>query len=132
MTGHMLIPILVTGFFLIAMVYSSVGFGGGSSYLALLALFLPDFLMIKTAALFCNLVVVAGGSYLFMKGGYFNVKKFLPLAVCSIPAAFIGATIHLTRHAFFIFLGGVLAFSGVLLIVQLFIRPGIKKENRPD
>lgn len=123
MNEHMLIPLLTAGFFLIAAVYSSVGFGGGSSYLALLALFLPDFLMIKTAALFCNLVVVAASSWLFVKGGLFDAKKFLPLALCSVPAAFLGATLHLTQHAFFIFLGGVLAFSGILLITQLFIRP---------
>lgn len=114
--------LLSTGFFLIAALYSSVGFGGGSSYLALLALCIPDFLEIKTAALLCNLVVVSTGSYLYYKERLFDSKKFFPLALCSVPAAFLGATIHLTQKSFFIFLGCVLALSGILLIAQLFIK----------
>lgn len=113
---------LASGFFLIAALYSSVGFGGGSSYLALLALFIPDFLLIKTAALLCNLVVVAGGSYLFIKQGYFDRKKFIPLILCSVPAAFLGAMIKLTPASFFIGLGCVLAFSGALLLLQYFLK----------
>jgi uncharacterized membrane protein YfcA len=114
--------LLSAGFFLIAALYSSVGFGGGSSYLALLALCIPDFLQIKTAALLCNLVVVSTGSYLYYKEGFFDKKKFLPLALCSVPAAFVGAMLHLTQKSFFIFLGCVLALSGILLIAQLFIK----------
>lgn len=114
---------LVCSFFLIAALYSSVGFGGGSSYLALLALFLPNFLEIKSTALLCNLVVVSGGSYLFYKEGLFDFRKFLPLALCSVPAAFFGATFHLTESTFFVCLGSVLAFSGIMLVGQLFLKP---------
>ncbi|MGI8636519.1 MAG: TSUP family transporter, partial [Segetibacter sp.] len=114
--------LLSIGFFFIAALYSSVGFGGGSSYLALLALCIPDFLQIKTAALLCNLIVVSTGSYLYYKEGLFDKKRFFPLALCSVPMAFLGATIHLTQKSFFIFLGFVLALSGILLIVQLFIK----------
>jgi len=120
------ILLLSMGFFLIAALYSSVGFGGGSSYLALLALCIPDFLQIKTAALLCNLVVVSTGSYLYYKEGLFDQKKFFPLALCSVPMAFLGATIHLTQKSFFIFLGFVLALSGILLIIQLFIKTAEK------
>ncbi len=118
--------LLSMGFLLIAALYSSVGFGGGSSYLALLALCIPDFHQIKTAALLCNLVVVSTGSYLYWKEGFFDKKKFLPLALCSIPLAFFGATLHLTQKSFFIFLGCVLALSGILLIAQLFIKTAEK------
>lgn len=118
--------LLSGGFFLIAALYSSVGFGGGSSYLALLALCIPDFLQIKTAALLCNLVVVSTGSYLYWKEGLFDKKRFFPLALCSVPAAFLGATIHLTQKSFFVFLGFVLALSGILLIVQLFVKAAEK------
>jgi uncharacterized membrane protein YfcA len=118
------IPLLIiTGaFFLIAALYSSVGFGGGSSYLAILSLYTTDFLQIKTAALLCNLVVVAAGSYLFYKEGFFDRKRFLSLALFSVPAAFLGATVHLTQTSFFIFLGSVLALSGLLLVCQMFIK----------
>lgn len=108
-------------FFAVAVLYSSVGFGGGSSYLALLALFLPNFLEIKTMALLCNLVVVSGGTYLFYQEGLFNKKLFLPLVACSVPAAFLGATISLSQPIFFVCLGAVLALSGALLIFQLFL-----------
>ncbi|MBC3541607.1 sulfite exporter TauE/SafE family protein [Rufibacter sediminis] len=115
--------LLILSFFVIATLYSSVGFGGGSSYLALLALFLPNFLEIKSTALLCNLVVVSGGTYLFIKEGLFNLKKFLPLALCSVPAAFLGAMVPLKQASFFICLGGVLAFSGFLLVLQFFTQP---------
>src|SRR5690349_4113835 len=101
MTDTMVMPLLAVSFFFIAALYASVGFGGGSSYLAILALFLTDFLLIKSAALLCNLVVVAGSTYLFVKSGLFNARKFLPLAVCSVPAAFLGAVIHVTQKTFF-------------------------------
>ncbi|AMM51921.1 hypothetical protein TH61_13040 [Rufibacter sp. DG15C] len=117
---------LVLCFFAIAALYSSVGFGGGSSYLALLALFLPNFLEIKTTALLCNLVVVSGGTYLFFKQGLFDLKKFAPLVISSVPAAFIGATISLSQAVFFICLGTVLALSGALLIVQFFLQPQVQ------
>jgi uncharacterized protein len=88
----------------------------------LLALCIPDFSQIKTAALLCNLVVVSTGSYLYFKKGLFDWKKFIPFALCSVPAAFFGATVRLTQKSFFIFLGFVLALSGILLIVQLFFK----------
>ncbi|GGK68607.1 sulfite exporter TauE/SafE family protein [Rufibacter glacialis] len=114
---------LVLGFLVIATLYSSVGFGGGSSYLALLALFLPNFLEIKSTALLCNLVVVMGSTYLFCKEGLFDGRKFLPLVLCSVPAAFLGATFSLSQPVFFVCLGLVLAFSGALLMLQFFTLP---------
>lgn len=114
---------LVTIFFIIALLYSSVGFGGGSSYLAILSIYVPDFLQVKTIALLSNLVVVSAGTYLFYKQGYFDQKKFLPLVICSIPAAFIAATIHIAESSFFILLGVVLTLSGILLVLQMFVRP---------
>jgi len=114
--------LITAAFFAIALLYSSVGFGGGSSYLAILSLYTTDFLQIKTAALLCNLVVVAGGSYLFYKEGLFDKKRFFSLALFSIPAAFLGATVHLTQTLFFIFLGSVLALSGLLLVLQMFLK----------
>ncbi len=112
--------ILAVGFFLIAGLYASVGFGGGSSYLAILSLYLKDMLLMKTVALLCNLVVVSGGSYLFFKKGYFNWKKCLPVVLSGVLTAFFGARIHLEQRTFFISLGCVLALSGLLLFLQLF------------
>ena len=66
-------------FLLIAILYSSVGFGGGSSYLAVLSLSSLAFVQIRAIALLCNIVVVTGGTYIFIKNKQFNWKKILPL-----------------------------------------------------
>jgi uncharacterized membrane protein YfcA len=117
------IALLASIFFAIAALYAAAGFGGGSSYLAILALYLKDFLAVKTVGLLCNLVVVSGGTYLFRKGGYFDRAKFLPIALSGVPMAFFGATIHLRQHVFFTVLGCVLSLAGLLLLLQIWLRP---------
>lgn len=112
--------LLMLGFFVIATLYSSVGFGGGSSYLALLTLVFVSFFAIRSTALICNLVVVSGSSYLYFKKGHLNFKKFLPFIVASIPLAFIGASFRLKENVFFIILGAALIISSVGLIYQTF------------
>lgn len=59
----MLLEYLPYIFFLIALFYSSVGFGGGSSYLAILSLVLPDFYEIRSTALILNICVVSIGTF---------------------------------------------------------------------
>ncbi len=110
--------LLMFGFLVIATLYSSVGFGGGSSYLALLALVFISFFAIRSTALICNLVVVSGSSYLYWKKGHLDFKKFLPFIVTSIPLAFIGARFRLSENTFFIILGTALIISALALIYQ--------------
>lgn len=110
--------ILMLGFFVIATLYSSVGFGGGSSYLALLALVFTSFFAIRSTALICNLVVVSGSTYLYWKNGHLDFKKFLPFILSSIPLAFLGARFRLSEQVFFIILGGALIISALALIFQ--------------
>ena len=66
-------------FFLIAFFYASVGFGGGSSYLALLSLFLTEFQEIRTLALLLNIIVVGIGTFMFIRNDVFKWKAFLAL-----------------------------------------------------
>lgn len=110
--------LLMGGFLVIGTLYSSVGFGGGSSYLALLALVFTSFFAIRSTALICNLIVVSGSSYLYWKNGHLDFKKFLPFIVASIPFAFLGARFRLSEQVFFIILGGALIISALALIVQ--------------
>ena len=110
--------LLMLGFLVIATLYSSVGFGGGSSYLALLALVFVSFFAIRSTALICNLVVVSGSSYLYWKNGHLDFKKFLPFIITSIPMAFIGARFRLQESTFFIILGTSLIISALALIFQ--------------
>jgi len=109
---------LALSFFVVAFLYSSVGFGGGSSYLAILTLAITSFFVIRSTALLCNLVVVTGSCLLFLRAGHLNIKRFLPFILTSIPLAFIGAMFRLKETVFFIILGVVLVLAAVSLIFQ--------------
>ena len=111
---------LMTGFLVIATLYSSVGFGGGSSYLALLTLVFVSFFSIRSTALICNIIVVSGSSYHYFKKGHLNFKKFFPFIVTSIPLAFLGAQFRLSENVFFIILGVALIISALALFYQSF------------
>ncbi|MEP3209390.1 MAG: sulfite exporter TauE/SafE family protein [Maribacter sp.] len=110
--------LLMLGFLVIATLYSSVGFGGGSSYLAVLALVFTSFFAIRSIALVCNLVVVFGSSYLYWRKGHLDFAKFLPFILTSIPLAFIGARFRLSEKTFFVILGAALIISALALIYQ--------------
>lgn len=111
--------ILVAAFFLIAIIYSSVGFGGGSSYLALLALMGVQFEVLRPAALLCNIIVVTGGTYVFWRSGILDLKKAWPFLCLSIPMAFIGGLWEVKDVSFFFVLLGIcLLLASVLLWVQ--------------
>lgn len=113
--------LLCIGFFVVATLYSSVGFGGGSSYLALLTLFLSGFFAIRSIALICNLVVVSGSTFLYFKNGHAKLKDFLPFVITSIPLAYVGASFRLQEHIFFILLGLSLVTSAFFLAWQTFL-----------
>ncbi len=110
--------LLCFGFFLVATLYSSVGMGGGSSYLALLTIFITSFFAIRSIALVCNLIVVTGSTFLYFKHGHTRIKDFLPFILTSMPMAFLGASFRLREEVFFIILGGSLIISSIFLIWQ--------------
>jgi hypothetical protein len=110
--------ILIASFFIIAMVYSSVGFGGGSSYLAVLALAAVNFQVIRSTALLCNILVVTGGTFIFFKEGKLDLKKSWPLVFSSVPLAYVGGLWPLKQDSFFILLGATLAIVSVFLWIQ--------------
>ena len=105
-------------FFIIALFYSSVGFGGGSSYLAILSLFLNDFHEIRSTALILNICVVTIGTFVFVRNRVFNLKLFWPFLVLSIPFAYFGAQLKLSQKLFFLILGSALILSGLFLILR--------------
>ncbi|MCJ8165052.1 sulfite exporter TauE/SafE family protein [Pontibacter sp. E15-1] len=106
---------LLLFFFVIAFIYASVGFGGGSSYLAILALYALPFKELRLIALLCNIVVVTGGTILFVRNHHVNWRKILPLVIFSVPMAFLGATLRIEQRTFFILLGCSLLVAAVLL-----------------
>src|SRR6185503_17256364 len=105
-------------FFVIAFIYSSVGFGGGSSYIAILALYSLPFKELRLTALICNIIVVTGGTLIYIKNKQVSWKKILPIAIASVPMAFLGATMKISEDTFFIVLGVSLLVAAILLWVK--------------
>jgi hypothetical protein len=102
-------------FFIVAILYSSVGFGGGSSYLAVLALTGIAYTQIRSTALLCNIIVVSGNVFLFYQQKAFNWKKVIPLVLFSIPLAYLGGYIKISQTFFFILLGFTLFFAAITM-----------------
>lgn len=100
-------------FFGVALLYSSVGFGGGSSYLAILALYSFEFTFLRAISLLCNITVVTNGTLQFYRRGFINLKKSLPLVIASVPMAYLGGMIKLEKKTFFIILGITLFFAAI-------------------
>ena len=109
---------IIIFFMIIAFIYSSVGFGGGSSYLAILALYALPFKEIRLIALICNIIVVTGGTIIFIKNNQVDWKKILPLVIISVPMAFLGARLKISQDTFFILLGCSLIVAAILLWMQ--------------
>lgn len=109
-------------FFIVALAYSAAGFGGGSSYLAILSLplWVVDFQLMKSTALLCNVAVVVGGVYHFYKSGHLPMKKAWQLSLVSVPLAFIGSYLPMKQATFFLLLGIALTLAALLMCYRLF------------
>ena len=103
-------------FFITAILYSSVGFGGGSTYLALLLVWDIPFFVFPVIALLCNIIVVSGNSFNYIRAGNHNFKILIPFLLGSIPFAFIGGTLIVEKEIFEIILFFVLTLAGFLLL----------------
>ena len=108
-----ILPIL---FFVTALLYSSVGFGGGSTYLALLLIWEIPYYILPVIALGCNIIVVFGNSINYIKAGNLNLKLLTPYLIGSVPMAFIGGTLEIEKNIFEVLLFFVLLVSGLLLL----------------
>ena len=105
-------------FFVTAILYSSVGFGGGSTYLALLLIWDVPYYIFPLIALFCNVIVVSGNSFNYIRAGNFNFRLLLPFLFGSIPFAFIGGSLVIQKEIFEILLFCVLFIAGILLLIN--------------
>ena len=109
-------------FALTAALYASVGFGGGSTYIALLALAALDYRALPVIALLCNIIVVTGGTLRFQWRGLIDWPKIWPILLLSVPAAWLGGRMVLEQQSFMLLLGLSLAAAGLLLIIEPFIK----------
>jgi len=118
---------IISLFFLIAILYAAVGFGGGSSYLAVLAVTGIAYTQIRSTALLCNIIVVSGNVYLYIIRKEFNWKKVIPLTLFSVPFAFIGGFLKINQTLFFVLLGVTLLFAAITMWISKSITAS--KEN---
>ena len=114
-------PLLVLAalFLLVAVAYSSVGFGGGSSYNALLILSGMDFRLVPAIALSCNVLVVSGGVYHYWRAGVLTTGQLLPFIVLSVPMAWLGGSLVVSEQVFV----GLLGFSLLVAAAQMLVKP---------
>ena len=108
--------ILSIFFFITAILYSSVGFGGGSTYLALLLIWEIPYYIFPVIALLCNIIVVTSNSFNYVRAGNHNLKLLLPFLLGSIPMAFLGGGLLIKKEIFEILLFLVLTIAGLLLL----------------
>ena len=101
-----------------AILYSSVGFGGGSTYLALLLIWGVPYFIFPVIALSCNIIVVSGNCFNYIRAGNLNLKLLIPYLIGSIPLAFIGGSLPIEKRLFEILLFLVLSAAGILLLLN--------------
>ncbi len=111
-------PLTVLLFFLVASLYSMMGFGGGSSYLAVLILMGYSYLDIPPIALICNLMVSGTAFWQFAKAGHFDFKKILPFVIFSIPMAYWGGRMPISKQLFSILLGLALMAVAIRMMIS--------------
>jgi len=109
---------LVAAFFLTALLYASVGFGGGSTYIALLVLAGVSAQLVPVVAPLCNIVVVTGGTIRFSRAGLVPWRRVLPLVLVSAPLAYLGGLTPIKQATFIALLAMSLLVAGLLLLFQ--------------
>ena len=110
--------ILTIFFFITAILYSSIGFGGGSTYLALMLIWDVPYYIFPIIALFCNIIVVSGNSVNFVRTKNINIKLLFPYLIGSIPFAFFGASISIEKNLFETLLFFILMVAGIFLLIK--------------
>ncbi|MEM6858672.1 MAG: sulfite exporter TauE/SafE family protein [Pseudomonadota bacterium] len=110
---------LALAFAVTALLYASVGFGGGSTYAALLALADLDYRLLPLVALACNIVVVAGGTVRFARAGITPWRGALVFTALAAPAALIGGLIPIEQALFTVLLGASLILTGLTMLIPV-------------
>ena len=105
-------------FFVTAILYASVGFGGGSTYLALLFIWGIPYYIFPVIALSCNIIVVSGNCFNYIRAGNLKIELLIPYLLGSVPMAFIGGSIPVNKEIFEILLFFVLSIAGILLLIN--------------
>jgi len=111
--------LLALGFLVTALLYASVGFGGGSTYSALLALSGLDYRLLPLISLSCNIMVVAGSSVRFARAGITPWRKALVIVALGAPASFLGGLTPIKEATFLTLLGGSLVLTALTMLIPV-------------
>lgn len=122
--------LLILSVFLIAALYSSVGHGGASGYLAVLSFFAISSKEMSTTALILNILVSGIAFFSYLKAGYFSLSFSLPFVLASIPTSFLGGMLNISESTYFLLLFLVLIFAAFRLMMPL-AKKQIEKEVKP-
>lgn len=109
---------LALAFFVTALLYAIAGFGGGSTYTALLVLAGTDYRAVPILSLACNILVVSVGSWRFARAGHLDWRRVWPLFVTSVPAAWVGGRLVVEKELFVGLLAGSLLVAGLTMLWQ--------------
>jgi uncharacterized membrane protein YfcA len=118
---------LAAAFFVTALIYAIAGFGGGSTYTALLVLAKTDYRAVPILSLACNILVVSAGTWRFTRAGHFDWRRAWPLFVTSVPAAWAGGRLHVPKEWFV----GMLAVSLLVAGLTMLWQPYWKRDIEP-
>jgi uncharacterized membrane protein YfcA len=119
--------LILLSLFLIAFIYSSVGHGGGTGYLAVLALFGIAPVLMKPTALTLNIFVSGIAFFNYYRAGYFKWKLVFPFLITSVPGAYFGAMTKIDSSTYKIILGVFLLIAiGRMLFVPMAIKENSK------
>ena len=110
--------VLALAFFLTAVLYAIAGFGGGSTYTALLVLAGTDYRAVPILSLACNILVVSVGTWRFARAGHLDWRRVWPLFVTSVPAAWLGGRLVVEKELFVGLLAGSLLVAGLTMLWQ--------------
>ena len=105
-------------FLVTAILYSSVGFGGGTTYIALLLIWGVPYFIFPVIALLCNIIVVSGNCFNYIRAGNLNLRLLLPYLIGSIPLSYVGGSLPLDKKIFEILLFLVLITAGTFLLLN--------------
>jgi len=112
------LPLLAGLFVLTALLYSAAGFGGGSTYTALLVLSGRGPAEVPVVSLSCNILVVAVGAWRFARAGHVNLRRIWPLFAASVPLAFVGGALPVSRVVFIGLLAASLFIAGLAMLYR--------------
>lgn len=122
---------LAFAFLATALLYAIAGFGGGSTYTALLVLAGTDYRAVPILSLACNIIVVGAGTWRFARAGHFEWRRAWPLFVTSVPTAWIGGRLLVERDLFIGLLAGSLVVAGLVMLWQPLWKRDVAPEPGP-